>query len=193
MFLIYNGLYQCYMNTPPPDPPSIHRGNWHLDPPPEPVPLLTSVQRRYQFVKKFQKETFFKRFQSTSPRQQLRWQPYLRHQYHQPATCFPLTATLALLAIPVLPNQWNAPYSSYCLWRYFRFLYSSHFLYFRLTKFAWSHYRNCSCCCSYYCCCCCCCYCLKIFFYTGNLDTHLPSNIKVLTLQLAIGINLCIL
>ena len=27
----------------------------------------------------------------------------------QPATCFPLTATLAMLAIPVLPVKWKAP------------------------------------------------------------------------------------
>ena len=34
---------------------------------------------------------------------------YLRYQNRQPATCFPLTATVAMLAIPVLPVKWKAP------------------------------------------------------------------------------------
>ena len=32
---------------------------------------------------------------------------YLRNQYRQPATCFPLTATLAMLAIAVLPVKYG--------------------------------------------------------------------------------------
>ena len=35
---------------------------------------------------------------------------YLRYQNRQPATCFPLGATVAMLAIPVLPVKWKAPY-----------------------------------------------------------------------------------
>ena len=34
---------------------------------------------------------------------------YLRYQNRQPATCFPLAATVAMLAIPVLPVKWKAP------------------------------------------------------------------------------------
>ena len=33
---------------------------------------------------------------------------YLRYQYRQPATCFPWTETVAMLAIPVLPVKWKA-------------------------------------------------------------------------------------
>ena len=33
---------------------------------------------------------------------------YLRYPNRQPATCFLLTATLAMLAIPVLPVKWKA-------------------------------------------------------------------------------------
>ena len=32
----------------------------------------------------------------------------LRYQNRQPATCFPLTATVAMQAIPVLPVKWKA-------------------------------------------------------------------------------------
>ena len=38
---------------------------------------------------------------------------YLRYHNSQPATCFPLTATLARLAIPVLPVEWKAPRSRF--------------------------------------------------------------------------------
>ena len=34
---------------------------------------------------------------------------YLRHHNRQSATCFPLTATLVILAIPDLPAWWKAP------------------------------------------------------------------------------------
>ena len=34
---------------------------------------------------------------------------YLRYQNRQPATRFPLTTTVAMLAIPVLPVTWKAP------------------------------------------------------------------------------------
>ena len=35
---------------------------------------------------------------------------YLRYQIRQPATRFPLTATVAILAIPILPVKWKAPF-----------------------------------------------------------------------------------
>ena len=35
---------------------------------------------------------------------------YLRYQNRQPSTCFPLAATVAMLAVPVLQLKWKAPY-----------------------------------------------------------------------------------
>ena len=40
---------------------------------------------------------------------------FLRYQIRQPATRFPLTPTLAMLVIPVLPVKWKAPYVLLCL------------------------------------------------------------------------------